>query len=90
MLRTQVIAGKDLESHGFGGIYGVGKAAEHPPCFVLLSHLCPEAEDQRSVCIVGKGAFYLSVCCYVLRHVAVCCILLHYSRVHRVVLCLLK
>jgi hypothetical protein len=27
-----------LKEKGFGGIYGVGKAAEHKPALVVLSH----------------------------------------------------
>lgn len=55
----KVIAGKDLEVAGFGGLWGVGKAAEHLPALVILSHR-PEGTkvDDKSVCLVGKGIVY--------------------------------
>ena len=33
-----IIRDKDLESRGFGGIYGVGKASVNPPALAVLSH----------------------------------------------------
>jgi probable aminopeptidase NPEPL1 len=48
--------GEDLKEKGFGGIYGVGKAAEHKPALVVLSHT-PEAAT-RTVAWVGKGIVY--------------------------------
>ena len=38
------------------GIYGVGKAAEHPPALAVLSHT-PEGATQ-SIAWVGKGIVY--------------------------------
>lgn len=54
-----VIQGKDLEAQGFGGLFGVGKASEHPPALVVLSHV-PKGVDPStpSVCLVGKGIVY--------------------------------
>lgn len=33
-----IIRDKELEEKGFGGIYGVGKAAVNPPALAVLSH----------------------------------------------------
>ena len=38
------------------GIYGVGKAAEHLPALVVLSHTPSGAKE--TVCWVGKGIVY--------------------------------
>ncbi|KAE8876351.1 hypothetical protein PF003_g39499 [Phytophthora fragariae] len=48
-----------LRDQGFGGIYGVGKAATHKPALVCLSHV-PEgaAEDAKGVTMVGKGVIF--------------------------------
>ena len=48
--------GTDLEKEGFGGIYGVGKAAAHPPCLVVLKYE-PE-KFTETVAWVGKGIVY--------------------------------
>ncbi|KAF0685368.1 Aste57867_22727 [Aphanomyces stellatus] len=61
--RTQseilVIRGEELNDKGFGGIYGVGKASEHPPALVVLSHYPNEAsKTAKSVALVGKGITY--------------------------------
>lgn len=37
-----VIRGEDLNSKGFGGIYGVGKASTSPPALAVLSYKHPE------------------------------------------------
>ena len=56
---AKVISGKDLESQGYGGIYGVGKAAAHPPALVILEYAPPNcAADAESICMVGKGIVY--------------------------------
>jgi len=52
----QVISGEDLRDGGFGGLWGVGKAATHGPALVALSHR-PEGAT-RSVAWVGKGIVY--------------------------------
>ncbi|XP_028667786.1 probable aminopeptidase NPEPL1 isoform X3 [Erpetoichthys calabaricus] len=51
-----IIRGEELKERGFGGIYGVGKAAEHPPALAVLSHL-PEGATQ-TIAWVGKGIVY--------------------------------
>merc|ERR1712165_102777 len=50
------IQGEDLANQGFGGIYGVGKAAIHAPALVVLSHTPKDA--QKTVAWVGKGIVY--------------------------------
>ncbi|KAG6613103.1 Metalloprotease family M17 [Phytophthora cinnamomi] len=54
-----VIQGDALREQGFGGIYGVGKAATHAPALVCLSHV-PEgaAADAQGVAMVGKGIIF--------------------------------
>ncbi|TMW59345.1 hypothetical protein Poli38472_004414 [Pythium oligandrum] len=57
--KAVVIQGEELRERGFGGIYGVGKAATHAPALVALSHY-PEgvSEDTKGVVLVGKGIVY--------------------------------
>ena len=38
---VEVIEGEDLREKGYGGIYGVGKAAAHPPALVILHYEPP-------------------------------------------------
>ena len=45
-----------MKQKGFGGSYGVGKAAEHKPALVVLSHL--PAGATQTVAWVGKGIVY--------------------------------
>lgn len=45
-----------LLSFTLAGIYGVGKAAEHPPALAVLSHK-PEGATQ-TIAWVGKGIVY--------------------------------
>ena len=45
-----------MKEKGFGGIYGVGKAAEHKPAIVVLSHN-PEGAS-KTIAWVGKGIVY--------------------------------
>ena len=52
----EVIEGKELEKRGFGGIYGVGKAAVFPPALVILNYNPPSATE--TVAWVGKGIVY--------------------------------
>lgn len=52
----EIIRGEQLRERGFGGIYGVGKAAAHPPALVVLSHT-PEGATQ-TIAWVGKGIVY--------------------------------
>lgn len=51
-----IIRGEELNARGFGGIYGVGKAAEVPPALVVLSH--EPAGASESCAWVGKGIVY--------------------------------
>ena len=51
-----VIQGEELDQKGFGGIYGVGKAAIHQPALVVLSHTPQGATE--TVAWVGKGIVY--------------------------------
>ena len=51
-----VIQGEELDQKGFGGIYGVGKAAIHQPALAVLSHT-PEGATE-TVAWVGKGIVY--------------------------------
>ncbi|CAK4082637.1 unnamed protein product [Aphanomyces euteiches] len=53
-----VIRGEELRARGFGGLYGVGKAAEHPPALVVLSYVPPTAKTTSSIALVGKGIVY--------------------------------
>ena len=57
-VKTTIIKGKELEAQGFGGLFGVGKASEHPPALVVLSHTPSGKENEQSVCMVGKGIVY--------------------------------
>ena len=47
---------EDLYKKGFGGIYGVGKAAAHPPALAILSHTPPGAK--KTIAWAGKGIIY--------------------------------
>ena len=51
-----VIRGKDLDKRGFGGLWGVGKAATRPPALVVLSYKPEDAK--RTLAWVGKGIVY--------------------------------
>jgi Cytosol aminopeptidase family, catalytic domain len=65
------IAGDKLRDRGYGGLYGVGKAATTPPRLVILEYTPPEEGDTtssttttttrttiKSVALVGKGITY--------------------------------
>ena len=51
-----VISGSDLDEQGFGGLWGVGKAAVHGPALVTLKKTVPGAT--QTVAWVGKGIVY--------------------------------
>lgn len=53
---STIIQGEDLRLQGFGGIYGVGKAAAVAPALAVLSY-APEGATQ-TVAWVGKGIVY--------------------------------
>ena len=53
------VVGEELRDRGFGGIWGVGKAAQEPPALVVLSY-APEHADPalKPVVMCGKGIIY--------------------------------
>jgi len=51
-----IIQGEELDKRGFGGIYGVGKAAVHAPALAVLSHKPKGATE--TIAWVGKGIVY--------------------------------
>jgi probable aminopeptidase NPEPL1 len=53
---STVIKGEELRERGFGGVYGVGRAAENPPVLAILSF--KPKKPQRTVAWVGKGIVY--------------------------------
>nr|CAD7266498.1 unnamed protein product [Timema shepardi] len=55
-VKSTVIRGEELNERGFGGIYGVGKAALVPPALVVLSYLPQGATE--TIAWVGKGIVY--------------------------------
>ncbi|XP_065827111.1 probable aminopeptidase NPEPL1 [Oscarella lobularis] len=55
-IKPVIIQGEDLVKHGFGGIYGVGKAAVHAPALAILSHTPKGAT--KTIAWVGKGIVY--------------------------------
>lgn len=55
-VKPMIIKGEDLRTKGFGGLYGVGKAAIHSPALVVLSHTPAGATE--STAWVGKGIVY--------------------------------
>ena len=55
-IKPVIISGEDLNKRGFGGIYGVGKGAVHPPALAILSHTPPGAK--KTIAWVGKGIVY--------------------------------
>lgn len=55
-IKPMIIQGEQLNERGFGGIYGVGKAAVHEPALAVLSHLPSGATE--TIAWVGKGIVY--------------------------------
>ncbi len=55
-----VIAGEELREKGYGGVYGVGKAAEYPPALVTLHYKPAHAgmPPKEKIALVGKGIVY--------------------------------
>ncbi|GAB0092520.1 probable aminopeptidase NPEPL1 [Sergentomyia squamirostris] len=51
-----IVRGEELNSRGFGGIYGVGKAATAPPALCVLSHQPVGAT--KTIAWVGKGIVF--------------------------------
>lgn len=55
-ITPMIIQGEELDKRGFGGIYGVGKAAIHKPALAVLSHTPKGATQTIAWC--GKGIVY--------------------------------
>jgi probable aminopeptidase NPEPL1 len=53
-----IIQGEALKEQGFGGLWGVGQAATHPPALVLLTHEPTPSPDSQTIVWVGKGIVY--------------------------------
>lgn len=55
----EVIAGEALREAGYGGLYGVGKAAEFPPALVTMQYK-PKGgiSPKEKIALVGKGIVY--------------------------------
>ncbi len=53
-----IVQGQELEEKGFGGIFGVGKAAVHQPALAVLSYRPEGGGAKESICWVGKGIVY--------------------------------
>lgn len=51
------IVGDDLNRLGYGGLYGIGKAATCPPRLVIMEYI-PETGYNESIALVGKGIVY--------------------------------
>lgn len=51
-----IIRGEELKKRGFGGLYSVGQAAEHPAALAVLSHIVPDAKE--TIAWVGKGIVF--------------------------------
>ncbi|EKX54931.1 hypothetical protein GUITHDRAFT_160564 [Guillardia theta CCMP2712] len=55
----EVIRDRELQEKGFGGLWNVGKAAEHGPALVVLTYTPSDMpKDAQTVCWVGKGIVY--------------------------------
>ncbi|GFT23946.1 probable aminopeptidase NPEPL1 [Nephila pilipes] len=55
-IKPVIIRGEELKKRGFGGLYAVGKAAEHPPALAILSHTVQGAKE--TIAWVGKGIVF--------------------------------
>lgn len=55
-VKSTIIRGEELNERGFGGIYGVGKAATVPPALAVLSYEPTGATETYAW--VGKGIVY--------------------------------
>ncbi len=53
----QQMVGEELKEKGYGGLYGVGKAATCPPRFIELNYT-PTSPATQKVALVGKGIVY--------------------------------
>ena len=53
------IVGDDLKEKGYGGIFGVGMAAMHPPRMVVMTYTpSSPTDDMEHVALCGKGVIY--------------------------------
>jgi len=59
-VEMEEIVGEDLKEKGYGGLYGVGKAAVTPPRMIIMKYT-PEnvQDDDETIALVGKGMFTL-------------------------------
>jgi probable aminopeptidase NPEPL1 len=58
-VRIEEIVGEQLRDQGYGGLWGVGKAAVVPPRLVILSYDPPTfGSEVETVALVGKGIVY--------------------------------
>ncbi len=61
-ISIDVLSGPALRDAGYGYLWSVGKAAEHPPALVVLSHVPASTAGDRTradaVALVGKGITY--------------------------------
>ncbi|KAI0244652.1 putative aminopeptidase npepl1 [Massospora cicadina] len=56
LVEIKIINGHDLEVNGFGGLWGVGKAAVHLPALVVLTYTPSSPADKpKNIALVGKG-----------------------------------
>jgi len=53
----QEIVGGELKEKGYGGIYGVGMAAQEPPRMIVMTYT-PEGNVEEHVALCGKGVIY--------------------------------
>lgn len=51
------IVGQELDEQGYGGLFGVGKAAECPPHLIIMEYNPPNISEE-TVALVGKGIVY--------------------------------
>jgi leucyl aminopeptidase len=56
-LRCHVLDRVELEKLGMGGVIGVGKGGQEPPCFVVLEYVGVRA-PKRPVVLIGKGVTF--------------------------------
>lgn len=55
--KVEVIDAEQLETRGYGGLWGVGKASTHGPSLVILTYE-PEGTPEKTLSWVGKGIVY--------------------------------
>lgn len=53
----QEIVGEELKDKGYGGIYGVGMAAQEPPRMIVMTYT-PDGNVEEHVALCGKGVIY--------------------------------